>query len=73
MAKRQMTREREQQILYLLNRAYPRKLNGTRAVGNQEFYAELCEQPDNVLETLVASAREEQENRRSERQREKLA
>ena len=55
---------RKQQIYYLLSRAYPRKRNGTRGAGNKEFYAELCEQPENVITALWRSAKDEEEKRK---------
>lgn len=62
-----MSQQRQEWIRYLLQRAYPRKRDGTRGLGNKEFYAELCEQPDNVLKSLFDSALREELARKNEK------
>ncbi len=59
MAETLTKQDRQGKINYLLNRAYPRRRNGTRGVGNREFYANLCDQPDNVIVSLYESAWQE--------------
>lgn len=71
MAKERMTKEREEKINYLYRRAYPVSQVGTRKAGSREFYAELCDQPDHILQLLYDSAKEEQEKRKTERKSEK--
>ena len=61
------TPERDKMITFLLNRAYPRKKNGTRSVGSTEFYDELRDQPNNVLQVLFQSAKDEHARRQQAR------
>lgn len=67
MAKERMTAEREQKINYLYRRAYPLSRRGTRKAGSKEFFAELCDQPDNVLQVLYDSAKKEEQSRKKEK------
>ena len=56
------TPQREEMINYLFERAYPLGKNGRR-IGAAQFLSGLQEQPTNILESLVASAKKYQEFR----------
>jgi hypothetical protein len=56
------TPQREEMISYLYDRAYPLGKKGRR-VGAEQFIQGLRDQPTNVLESLVESAKKYQELR----------
>jgi hypothetical protein len=61
-AKQESTPQREEMINYLHDRAYPLGKKGRR-IGAEQFFQGLRDQPTNVLEALVSSAKKYQEFR----------
>jgi hypothetical protein len=65
--KQASTPEREEMITFLHDRAYPFSKKKGRRIGSEQFLAGLRDQPTNVLESLVESAKKEKQRRSEHR------